>query len=89
MNDALAHVTQKSSADPASNVAKSAALQLTKQFIWPVDSDDAQTSFSPAAHSPGTAQQSASDEHVCVQYPLGTCVKQAIDPLSAAASIAG
>jgi hypothetical protein len=43
--------------------------QLKKQYIWPLDSNDAQTSGNPAGHSPATAQQSASVWHVCVQYP--------------------
>jgi hypothetical protein len=45
----------------------SAGSQLKKQYIWPDDSNDAQTSLNPARHSPGTAQQSASVVHVCVQ----------------------
>jgi hypothetical protein len=45
----------------------SAVSQLTKQYCCAVDSKDAQTSLMPARHSPGTAQQSASDVHACVQ----------------------
>jgi hypothetical protein len=45
----------------------SAAAQLKKQYICAVDSNDAQTSLKPARHSPGTAQQSASEVHACVQ----------------------
>jgi hypothetical protein len=45
----------------------SVALQLRKQYICAVDSKEAQTSLNPVLHSPGTAQQSLSAVHVCVQ----------------------
>jgi hypothetical protein len=53
---------------PASETAAmSDEEQLRKQYVWPEDSNDAHTSFSPDGHSPATAQQSASVWHVCVQ----------------------
>lgn len=42
-------------------------VQLKKQYIWPDDSNDAQTCLNPLTHSPGTAQQSESEVQVCVQ----------------------
>jgi hypothetical protein len=64
----------------------SAAAQLRKQYIGPADSKEAQTSLNPLRHSPGTAQQSASDWQVWVQYPFCSCVKHVTWPWRAAAS---
>lgn len=41
--------------------------QLRKQYVWGADSSGAHTSVKPEGHSPGTAQQSLSEVHVCVQ----------------------
>jgi hypothetical protein len=70
LNEAFAQRWQKElgSVVPASGAAAmSDASQPRKQYICPDDSKDAQTSLKPARHSPGTAQQLASDWHVCVQ----------------------
>jgi hypothetical protein len=53
---------------PAFGVAAiAAALQLKKQYVWGADWSGAHTSAAPEGHSPGTAQQSVSAVHVCVQ----------------------
>jgi hypothetical protein len=41
--------------------------QLKTQYVWDADWTGAHTSANPAGHSPGTAQQSLSAVHVCVQ----------------------
>jgi len=47
---------------PASGAeATTEESQLKKQYFCAVDSNDAQTCPKPVKHSPGTAQQSASD----------------------------
>jgi hypothetical protein len=56
---------------PASGAeARADESQLKKQYFGAVDSNDAQTCAKPVRHSPGTAQQSASDWQVCEQYPF-------------------
>jgi hypothetical protein len=41
--------------------------QLRTQYVWAADWTGAHTSVNPPGHSPGTAQQSLSEVHVCVQ----------------------
>ncbi len=52
---------------PFPDAAMSAGSQLKKQYVVGVDSNGAHTSLYPLLHSPLTAQQSLSLEHVCVQ----------------------
>jgi hypothetical protein len=61
VNDAFAQRWQYAveSVIPESEMSEDA--QLRKQYIFPDDSNEAQTSGSAFGHSPGTAQQSASD----------------------------
>jgi hypothetical protein len=59
------------------------------QYVAPLDSNGEHTWGWPVEHSPGTAQQSESVVHVCVQYPsAGGCMHVAV-PISAPASIEG
>jgi hypothetical protein len=69
VDDGPAQCWQKAfgSVMPASLDARSEAAHATKQYIWPLDSNDAQTSLKLPRHSPGTVQQSASDWQVWVQ----------------------
>jgi hypothetical protein len=67
VNVAFAHVWQKVEASVGAAGGMSAAAQLTKQYSWPLDSNEAQTSFTPPEHSPATAQQSAFVLQVWVQ----------------------
>jgi hypothetical protein len=52
---------------PFGAVAIADEEQLKTQYVWAADSSGAHTSGNPPGHSPGTAQQSLSAVHVCVQ----------------------
>ncbi len=58
---------QKVFVSPASALATTVDSQLRKQSFWPVLSKGEHTCGKPVLHSPGTAQQSESVTHVCVQ----------------------
>jgi hypothetical protein len=63
----LAFEAQKLFASPPSATAITVLSQLKKQIFCPVDSNGEHTCGKPVLHSPGTAQQSLSVWHVCVQ----------------------
>jgi hypothetical protein len=89
MNDRLAYCWQNAFASVRPTFVTRDCSQLRKQYISPVDSNDAQTSDRPLGHSPEMAQQSVSALQWCVQYPPDSRVRlNGVPPMSVAPSSA-